>query len=55
MLKTMLSIFFRANGQVHWSHMDKGKTLVHQSYINGRLVRTVNNIIKEKRYMGVKC
>ena len=50
----MFSIMFRANGPVHISYLDKGKTITHQSYIKDFLVPMVSNINNERLVYGCK-
>ena len=46
--KTMFSIFFKSNGVVHVSYLDKGKTIDQHSYLNDCLKPLVTSLNKQR-------
>lgn len=52
--KTMFSIFFKSNGVVHISYLDKGKTIDNKSYISNCLKPLVSAINKQRPIYGTK-
>ena len=50
--KTMFSIFFKSNGVVHVSYLDKGKTIDQYSYLNDCLKPLVTALNKKRPTIG---
>ena len=52
--KTMFSIFFKSNGVVHVSHLDRGKTIDQNSYLTFCLKPLVSAINEKRPTTGSK-